>query len=126
MTQQPPSPPNGPGSYPGPAPPPFGGQPPQRRPNFFSALFDFSFDHFVTPSIIKVLYILGLVAIVVVYLVLLIAGFTASTAFGVLVLVVGPVVGLIYLAIWRVTLEFYYALIRLSEDVHHRGSGTSL
>lgn len=88
--------------------------------SFFGALFDFSFNRFITPSIIKVLYILGLVAIVLGYLVALIGGFTASTVLGVVILIFGPVLALLYLALWRVTLEFYYAVVRMSEDIHHR------
>ena len=35
-------------------------------------------------------------------------------------LVVGGVVALFYLIFFRVTLEFFYAVVRMSEDIHHR------
>ncbi len=45
-----------------------GGLPPQNEsPSFFGALFDFGFNSFATPVVIKVLYILGLVGIGLVY-----------------------------------------------------------
>ncbi len=56
-----------------------GGLPPQSEaPSFFGALFDFGFNTFATPVVIKVLYILGLVGIGLVYVVVVITGFTQS------------------------------------------------
>ncbi|MBA2738756.1 MAG: DUF4282 domain-containing protein [Nocardioidaceae bacterium] len=118
-------------------PPAYGGQPPtggghspypggadnqdSSAKGFFAALFDFSFTHFVTPKIVKVVYILATVAMVVFYLILVVAGlFSDSPLVGVLVLLLGWIPFLIYLALIRMTLEFYYALIRMSEDIHER------
>jgi hypothetical protein len=38
----------------------------------------------------------------------------------VLALVVGPIVVLLYLAFIRMTLEFYLAIVRMSQDIHTR------
>jgi hypothetical protein len=102
----------------GQAPPPGPSQPSGK--GFFGALFDFSFQHFVTPMLVKVVYILATVALVVGWLFWLVAGFTQDAAFGIGVLVLGPVVLLIYLALVRMTLEFYLSVVRMSEDIHHR------
>ena len=106
-----PQPPGGPGG----APP--GWQPEHK--GFFGALFDFGFHHFVTPSIIKVLYVLGFVLISLVYLFYVIFAFTASVPLGVGVLLIGWIAPVLYLALWRVMLEFFLAVVRMSEDIHH-------
>ncbi len=85
--------------------------------NFFAALFDFSFSTFVTPSIIKVLYILITVFIGLGYLLFVITWFSQSALAGLVVLVLGAVVAIISLALARVFLEFYMAVFRLSDDV---------
>ncbi len=88
---------------------------------FFGALFDFSFTHFVTPKIVKVVYILATVALALFYLIVVVAGLLSDSPLaGVLVLLLGWIPFLIYLALIRMTLEFYYALIRMSEDIHER------
>lgn len=105
-------------------PPPYGasapGPAPQSRKGFFGALFDFKFEHFITPIIVKVVYILALVGLVLGWLVFLAAGFSQSTGAGLAVLILGPVAVILYLAFIRMTLEFYLAIVRMSEDIHQR------
>lgn len=96
---------------------PAGWQPQQK--GFFGALFDFGFHHFVTPSIIRVLYILGFVLISLVYLVYVVIAFTASVPLGFGALLIGWLAPVLYLALWRVMLEFFLAVVRMSEDIHH-------
>lgn len=98
-----------PASHPGPSP-----QSPQ---SFVARLFDFRFASYVTPTIISVLYMLGMVGIAIAYLFYVVTAFDASAAFGVLVLlIIGPLFSLLGLIWLRVTLEFYLALVRLSGD----------
>jgi hypothetical protein len=87
---------------------------------FFRALFDFSFTRFITPMIIKFVYVLMMVVIAIVYLFYAIALFQAdASSLGVLwLLVIGPIASILWLAIARMTLEFYLAVVRVSEDVH--------
>ena len=87
---------------------------------FFGALFDFGFDHFVTPSIVKVVYVLGMIALVLGWLFFALGSFTQSAGLGVALLLFGWIPVLIYLAFLRLTMEFYYALVRMNEDVHRR------
>lgn len=95
---------------------PQGGDPSDR--NFFAKLFDFSFSSYITPSIVKVVYILIMIAIVIGWLGISISAFTESAGLGlVMLLIVGPIVALLYLVLARITLEFYTAVIRISEDV---------
>ena len=95
-----------------------GGYPPQNEsPSFFGALFDFSFNSFATPVVIKVLYILGLVGIALGYVAVVISGFADSPLTGLVALIGGAVVALFYVIFFRVFLEFYYAVVRMSEDI---------
>lgn len=106
----------GPPSYPSPESQPPGGKP----KGVFASLFDFSFTSFVTPRIVKFVYVLATVALGLGYVAFVIVAFSQSAAQGLLMLVLGAVAVLIYLAFIRMTLEFYYALVRMSEDIHHR------
>jgi hypothetical protein len=87
----------------------------------YYALFDFSFNNFVTPTIIRVLYVLGLIGIAIIYLTFVITSFLQNTIQGILALLFGLIISFIYLALWRVVLEFFLAVVRMSEDIHHRG-----
>jgi hypothetical protein len=121
--------------------PPAGGQPPYgpsgppQDPNgwsqptptgtpkskgFFGALFDFSFNHFVTPIIVKIVYVLVLIALLIGWLIAVISGFTQNAGIGLLFLIVGAVGVIVYLALIRMTLELYLSIVRMSEDIHHR------
>jgi hypothetical protein len=122
----------GPGAIPPPAGPPYGpstGGSPYGQPGgpgapaakgFFSALFDFSFSSFITPMIVKAVYVLALVALGLAWLLFLVVAFSRNPVGGLFVLVIGPVIVLIYLAFIRMTLEFYLAIVRMSQDIHHR------
>ena len=95
-----------------------GGRPPGK--GFFGALFDFSFEHFVTPMLVKAVYIVALVALGLGWLFWLVLSFSQSTGFGVAVLILGPILLFLYLCLIRMTLEFYLAIVRMSQDIHHR------
>jgi Domain of unknown function (DUF4282) len=85
---------------------------------FLGALFDFGFTSFVTPKVIKVLYMLIVIGTVVSALMVTIIAFKASTVFGVLMLVFGdPLFILIVLAIYRIILEFFVVTFRVAEDI---------
>ncbi len=81
------------------------------------ALFDFDFRKFITPSIIKIVYILIMVLLVIAYLVFVIASFRTNGALGFTVLIlVGPLFVLIYLVLARAGLESLIAQIRTAEN----------
>lgn len=87
---------------------------------FFAALFDFSFSSFVTPKIVKLVYVLATIAVALLYLVFVITAFTKNAGAGVVVLLLGAVGALVYLAFIRMTLEFYFAIVRMSQDINER------
>jgi hypothetical protein len=108
-------------------PPPAGGSQ-ARRPapepnNFFAALFDFSFNTFVTPMIVRVVYILFTVVIALGLLFWVVVAFTQSAVAGVGVLLLGWIPALLYLAFFRMALEMYYAIVRMSQDINRRLPG---
>lgn len=99
-----------------PPPPPPPPLPPASR-GFFGRLFDVSFSGFVTPAVVSVFYVLGMVVIGLAYLAYLVVGFAASPYLGLFILVFGLPVAFLMLIWLRVMLEFYLALVRLSDDV---------
>lgn len=93
------------------------------KDGFFAALFDFSFTRYVTPSVVKVLYILLMIVIGLVVL-LAIIGFLAAMAQDasaiVLALIGIPLVllgAVAWLAVYRVGLEVAVSIIRTAQSV---------
>ncbi len=80
-------------------------------------LFDFNFDSFVTPKIVKIVYILITAGLALAYLSFVIAAFASrNPLFGIFVLlIVGPLFVIIYLALARMGLESLLATIRTAE-----------
>jgi nitroreductase len=81
-------------------------------------LFDLSFTRFVSPSIARIVYILIMVALGLGYILVVIAAFASrNVMLGILVmLIIGPLVVLIYLALARIGLESLVAGIRTAEN----------
>lgn len=90
---------------------------------FFKALFDFSFTHFVTPKIVKVVYVLGTIGIVIGWVAISISVLNRNAGAGVAVLILGAIPAVLYLAFFRMMLEFYLSVVRMSEDIHKRLPG---
>ena len=93
-------------------------QRPRGEKGFIGSLFDFSFDSFVTPKIIKVLYILLTVWTLLLGLFFLIIGFrSGGIAGGIAVLIiVDPIFILLTLGVYRVVLEAFMVVFRIYED----------
>lgn len=106
------------------------GPPPPRKPaatplldaapasiGFLASIFDMSFTAFVTPKIIKILYVLSMIAIGLGYLAFVLAAFSQSVGYGIVVLViVGPLVSLFWLAWIRVLMEIAIVFFRIHES----------
>ena len=98
-----------------------------REAGFFSALFDFSFRKYATPSIVKIVYILVTVVMVLGALVWTITGaagvFDVDPGLGVLFLLLGVpfilVALVLQLALFRVLLESSLALIRSAQSLQN-------
>ncbi len=95
---------------------------------FFGALFDFSFTSFVTPKIIKVLYVLITIWIALWALIFLRLGFKYGGAAGgfVTLFVVDPIFVLLTLGAYRVVLELFMVVHRMHDElraIRQRGDG---
>lgn len=85
--------------------------------NFFSQLFDMSFTQFITNQVVKILYIIAIVFGALVALSIIISGLSAdSAAMGLLALIFGPLIGLLYILFARVGLELIIVAFRIAEN----------
>lgn len=85
---------------------------------FFAALFDYSFTSFVTPRIIKVLYVLATVLISLWTLLLVLAAFNFSSGAGaVMLLIGGPLFFVLSMIYARVFLELVIVFFRINGNV---------
>lgn len=101
------------GQQPGPQP----GALQAKGSNFFKDLFDLSFQRFITPTVVSVVYLLSMIGIAIWMLVMIIAPFMMrSPGAGVLTLIIAPIGGLLALAFIRMVLESAVALIRVAEN----------
>lgn len=135
----PPYGPGQPGGWQQPGPQPYPPQPPgyQQPPvgprydndkGFFGSLFDFSFDNFIATKLVKFLYVLSLIGVTIAAIFFLIAGLVAlgnGDSFGLLSIILAPILWLVYLILARLWLELVIVMFKISEDIKDiRDSGT--
>ena len=86
---------------------------------FIGSLFDFSFNSFVTPKIIKVLYVLITCWTVLWALIFLRFGFKYGGAAGgfFTLLIVDPILILLTLGVYRVVLELFMVVHKMHDDL---------
>ncbi len=85
--------------------------------SFFRSLFDVSFTSLITTRVIKVLYVLIIIVDALTTLAYVIIAFRISSTAGILVLfLIGPIMFILYLIIWRVLLELVIAIFRIKEN----------
>jgi hypothetical protein len=85
--------------------------------NFFAALFDFSFQQQLTRRLVKLLYIIGILAGGISVVTFVVLGFQQSPADGLINLVAGIVSLFIGILIWRVLLEMTLVILRISDSI---------
>ncbi len=79
-------------------------------------LFDLSFSEFVTTRVIKVLYIIGMAFSAICPIALIVAGFILHPGYGVLFLLLSPVLFLLFLLFSRIGCEMIMVLFRIAEN----------
>jgi len=79
-------------------------------------LTDLGFKRFITPKIVRTLYLLSLVAAGLAAVTWTFSGFTDGVSRGLFTLVTGPLAFFIYALTARVALEFVVAVIRVAEN----------
>ena len=87
--------------------------------NILSALFDTSFDTFVTNKLIQVVYIILLVGIILGVGVMVLASFMNNGLWsGLLTLLFSPILFVLLVIVVRVALEFVIVVFRIADYVH--------
>jgi uncharacterized protein DUF4282 len=99
----------------------------QHEVKFFRGLLDFGFEEFVTPKIIRTLYIVTLVVIALGFLVMLVGGIGmivagarysgASLVIGLLYIVLSPLVALLEATFARVFFELVLLFFKMKESL---------
>jgi len=85
---------------------------------FVGSLFDFRFNSFVTPKVVKVVYVLIMAGLALAELGYLLFAFKESAIFGIVSLVIlCPLSFFVYLALWRILLELFIVIFRISDDL---------
>lgn len=83
----------------------------------FKVLTDLSFKTFITPRLVRLLYVLSLVGAGLSTFAWMISGFTTGVMYGCFTFITGPVAFFIYMLAARVVLEFLLAVFRIAEGV---------
>jgi uncharacterized membrane protein len=84
-------------------------------------LLDFSFQHFVTPRLIRLLYALSLIAAVLATLTWMFSGFgSGNYLYGLFTFVTGPVAFIIYILSARVVMEVILAIFQIAEKLREK------
>ena len=99
-------------------------QPTAERSGFFGSLMDTRFNNLITPSMVRFLYVLMMIAIAIGLVVAIIAGFADSSGSGVAALIIGPLVALIYLIFARMYLELIIVAFKIREAAEQIAENT--
>ncbi|MDY6827512.1 MAG: DUF4282 domain-containing protein [Bacillota bacterium] len=84
---------------------------------FISSLFDFSFTEFITPKIISILFIIGVVGSGIAAVGFIVSGFATSIVMGILFLILSPFVFLLMVIAFRVYMEIIIILFKIYENL---------
>jgi Domain of unknown function (DUF4282) len=91
---------------------------PMSSKSYLASLFDFGFNYFVTPKIVKVVYVLITIILSLWALGFAIFAFRVNAVIGIVVLfIVCPIFFVIYLSLWRMVLELVMVVFRIAGDI---------
>jgi hypothetical protein len=79
-------------------------------------LFDLTFTKFITPTVIRIVYILVIIFAAIGWLVAVISGFVASVQAGIGALIFATLGALIALLMWRVLLELTMVIFKIKDN----------
>ena len=85
--------------------------------NFFTGLFDFSFNHSLLRRLVKLLYVIAMLAGGVAVVTSVVLGMQQSPAQGLISLVAGVVSLFVGILLARLLLELVLVLIRIAEGI---------
>ncbi len=105
--------------FPPPTPPP--GQPPAAQRPLLSRLFDLSFTEFVTPSVVKVIFVLGIILSALTALGMLVTfAATGEAVLVILGLIFSVVIFFFSVLYSRIMAEIFLILFRIEENTRRR------
>lgn len=112
--------PNSPGPGPANRPPS-----PDEGKALIKSLYDFNFDHFVTPKILRFFYALSVILLSLAAVIFFIAMLTQGAEGIILAIIFVPIGYLVYLIMIRIYFELISALFRIADDLRaiRRGKG---
>lgn len=87
------------------------------KKGFFASLLDFSFTSFITPKLVPLLYILGLVFALVSFVIYLGVGFSLPAGYGALILIPALIAAVLTVIFARVGSEVIMVAFRIYERV---------
>lgn len=80
-------------------------------------VLDLSFKRFVTPRLLRMLYVLSLLAALFYAVSYMFSGFEKGTFAGLFQMITAPIAFLLYLIVARVTVELILAIFRIAEKI---------
>jgi hypothetical protein len=83
---------------------------------FFGSLFDFSFSEFITPRIIKLLFVLAIIISAIFAIMMFVAGISEGGGAAFLSLIGAPLLFLLYVIMARVWLEVITVVFRIADN----------
>lgn len=83
---------------------------------FFASLFDLSFTEFVTTKVIKLIFIIAIIASGIGALLLLIGGISSGVAEALLAIILAPIAFFVYVLLARIWLEVIIVLFRIADN----------
>jgi Domain of unknown function (DUF4282) len=91
---------------------------PMSSKSYLASLFDFGFNYFVTPKIVKFVYVLVTIIITLWELGFAIFAFRINAVLGIITLfILCPIFFVIYLSLWRIVLELVMVIFRIAGDI---------
>ena len=90
---------------------------------FFGKLFDLSFKDFITPKIIKILFVIAIIISGLAGLGIIGAGFSRGALGGIAAIIIAPIAVVLYIIMARVWLELVLVIFSIEE--HTRGGASA-
>jgi len=82
---------------------------------FFARLFDLSFKSYVTPSVVRFLFVVAIVLSAITWIGLIITAFSANVGLGILAILLGWIIPLLLIILYRMGMEISVAIINIAE-----------
>lgn len=82
---------------------------------FFQSLMDTRFDHLITPTLIRFLYVVAMIVLAIGMVIVIIAGFADDAGSGIVALILAPIGALIYLIVIRLWLELIVVTFKIRD-----------